>query len=241
VILLIDNYDSFTWNLVHRLGEVDPTLEIGRDLVVRRHDEITPEQAEVLDGGRPPSHIVISPGPCTPKEAGISGAMIGHFGGRVPVLGVCLGHQCIADLHGMRVVRHETPMHGKTSQISHDGLGIFEGLENPFCAMRYHSLVIDAASMPEPPQEGQDGWVVSAWCEDSLADGRKVRVVMGLRRVWQDGSKAPLVGVQFHPESFMTPSGYRLLANFLRMGDRPRSPNDVAPLERAARGEGVGA
>ncbi len=241
MILLIDNYDSFTWNLVHRLGEVDPSLEVERDLLVRRHDEIVPEEAEKIDAGGPPSHILISPGPCTPKEAGISGAMIEHFAGRVPVLGVCLGHQCIADLHGMRVVRHETPVHGKTSLVSHDGRGVFEGLENPFCAMRYHSLVIDAQSMPPSPAPGENGWECSAWCEDALTGVGRVRVVMGLRRVWADPSRAPLVGVQFHPESFMTPAGYRLLANFLRMGDRPRLPIDVDALERAGRREGVGA
>lgn len=227
MILLIDNYDSFTWNLVHRLGEVDPTLSIDADLVVRRHDEITPHEAETIGagggGGSPPSHLVISPGPCTPKEAGVSSAMIERFSGRIPVLGVCLGHQCIGDLHGMRVVRHETPMHGKTSMISHDGQGVFEGLPNPFEAMRYHSLVIDAESMPPPPPPGQDGWAVSAWCDDTLADGRVVRVVMGVRRVWADPARAPVVGVQFHPESFMTPAGYDLLANFLRMGERGRA------------------
>lgn len=223
MILLIDNYDSFTWNLVHRLGEVDPTLRIDADLVVKRHDEITPEEAAGLDDGRGPSHVVISPGPCTPKEAGISGAMIERFAGRTPVLGVCLGHQCIGDLHGMRVVQHKTPMHGKTSMISHDGHGIFEGIESPFEAMRYHSLVIEASSMPPPARPGEDGWVLSAWCTDELAGGPH-QVVMGLRKVWADASRAPVLGVQFHPESFMTPAGHRLLANFLRMGDRPREP-----------------
>ncbi len=232
MILLIDNYDSFTWNLVHRLGEVDPTLRIDEDLIVKRHDEITPDQAAALDDGRGPSHVVISPGPCTPKEAGISGAIIERFEGLVPVLGVCLGHQCIGDLHAMRVVQHHTPMHGKTSMISHDGEGVFGGLDNPFEAMRYHSLVIEASSMPEPPVPGQDGWVLSAWCTDEL-DGAPVKVVMGLRKVWGDASKAPVVGVQFHPESFMTSAGHRLLANFLRMGSRPRQPVDVASFEQA--------
>ena len=218
MILLIDNYDSFTWNLVQRLGEIDRTLEPGRDLVVVRNDKITPDQAEALDAGRGPTHLIISPGPCTPKEAGVSAAMMARFAGRIPILGVCLGHQCMADAHGMVVRRHHVQMHGKTSMVRHDGRGVFAGLSNPFEAMRYHSLAIDPATLPEPPGPGADGWEVSATCIDP--DGR-TEVVMGLRRVWADasiGPRAPWEGVQFHPESFMCPEGVVLLWNFLRMG-----------------------
>jgi anthranilate synthase/aminodeoxychorismate synthase-like glutamine amidotransferase len=226
VILLIDNYDSFTWNLVQRFGELDPTIELDRDLVVVRNDRITPEEAAALDGGRGPSHVVVSPGPCTPREAGVSAAIIGRFAGRVPVLGVCLGHQCLADMHGLPVERHPVLMHGKTSAVSHDGQGVFEGLSNPFTATRYHSLVVPEAAWPTDPSPGTDGWAVTAWCPDP--GNESARVIMGLRRVWgepswPDGSpKQPLEGVQFHPESFMTTEGPRLLANFLAMGDRPR-------------------
>ncbi len=223
MILLIDNYDSFTWNLVQRLGELDPRLEPGRDLVVVRHDAITPEQAEALDGGNGPSHVMISPGPCTPKEAGVSSAIIEHFAGRVPVLGVCLGHQCMADLHGMIVEQHPVLMHGKTSPIVHDGKGLFAGVESPSTVARYHSLVVRRDSVPalELDADGTqtDGWEVSASCFDEIA-GEPVEVVMGLRRVWADASKAPLEGVQFHPESFMTPAGTKMLGNFLAMGER---------------------
>ncbi len=223
MILLIDNYDSFTWNLVQRLGELDPRLEPGRDLVVVRHDAITPEQADALDGGNGPSHVMISPGPCTPKEAGVSSAIIEHFAGRVPVLGVCLGHQCMADLHGMVVEQHPVLMHGKTSPIVHDGKGLFAGVESPSTVARYHSLVVRRDSVPalELDADGTqtDGWEVSASCFDEIA-GEPVEVVMGLRRVWADASKAPLEGVQFHPESFMTPAGTKMLGNFLAMGER---------------------
>ena len=217
MILLIDNYDSFTWNLVQRLGEIDPTLEPGRDLLVVRADKISPAEADELDGGRGPAHVIVSPGPCTPKEAGNSPALIEHFAGRVPILGVCLGHQCMADLDGMEVVRHGILMHGKTSEISHDGLGVFAGLPDPLTATRYHSLVVRADSVPEPPGAGEDGWVVSAWYDDTLEDGSVERVVMGLRRVWADESKRPVEGVQFHPESFLTTDGPGLLRNFLEM------------------------
>jgi para-aminobenzoate synthetase component 2 len=221
VILLIDNYDSFTWNLVQRLGELDPSLEIGRDLIVARNDRITPDEAERLDSGRGPSHVVISPGPCTPAEAGVSSAIIGRYAGRVPVLGVCLGHQCIGAMHGMTVARHMAPMHGKTSPIHHDGKGFFAGLSDPFTATRYHSLVVLADTVPSR-KPGEDGWEVSAWTDEDDGRGGTRRVVMGLRRAWKDPSRAPLEGVQFHPESFLTDEGPRLLANFLTMGPRPR-------------------
>jgi len=223
VILLIDNYDSFTWNLVQRLGELDPSLEPDRDLVVHRNDKITPDQAAALDGGAGPSHVIISPGPCTPAEAGVSAAIVERFAGRVPILGVCLGHQTMAALHGMVVSRHDVPMHGKTSLVHHDGAGVFHGLPNPFEAARYHSLVVPVESVPASPALGEEGWAQSAWTDEPLPDGTTRRVVMGLRRVWADArGKAPLEGVQFHPESFLTPDGPRLLANFLAMGDRGR-------------------
>jgi anthranilate synthase/aminodeoxychorismate synthase-like glutamine amidotransferase len=227
MILLIDNYDSFTWNLVQRLGELDRTLDIGRDLLVVRNDKITPDEAERIDSGRGPSHVIISPGPCSPSEAGVSSAIIERFAGRIPVLGVCLGHQCIGALHGMTVARHAVPMHGKTSEIHHDGLGVFAGVPSPFTATRYHSLVVLADTIPAA-KAGQDGWRVSAWCDESDDKGGSRRVVMGLRRVWSDATRAPLEGVQFHPESFLTIEGPRLLANFLRTGDRPRSPRLAA-------------
>jgi len=238
MILLIDNYDSFTWNLVQRLGELEPSLTLGESLVVARNDKITPDEAAALDRGRGPSRVIISPGPCTPKEAGVSPAIIERFAGRVPVLGVCLGHQCMGDMHGMTVARHAIQVHGKTSPVHHDGDGLFRGLSNPFTATRYHSLVVLADTVPPPPPPGEGGWVVSAWADDPVAntDGQPAdgaggaetggraargtsRVVMGLRRVWgaRECGSAPLEGVQFHPESFLTDEGPRLLRNFLNM------------------------
>ncbi len=217
MILLIDNYDSFTWNLVQRLGEIDPALEPGRDLVVVRNDKITPDEAEQMDGGAGPTHIVISPGPCTPNEAGISSAIIERFAGRVPILGVCLGHQCMGAVHGMTVGRHEVAVHGKTSPVHHDGRGVFEGIASPTTAMRYHSLVIEAGTIPTTPDADGNAWEVSAWTDEDDGKGGTRRVVMGLRRVWADKTRAPLEGVQFHPESFMTDDGPAMLANFLRM------------------------
>ena len=222
MVLIIDNYDSFTWNPVQRFGELDPSLELERDLVVARNDRITPDEAASLNEGRGPSHVVISPGPCTPNEAGISEAIIDRFAGRVPILGVCLGHQCMAHMHGLPVERHGILMHGKTSEITHDGQGVFAGLSIPFTATRYHSLVVPEAAWPTEPDAGEDGWTVSAWCPDP--GDPDSRVIMGLRRIWgtptnPDGSpRQPLEGVQFHPESFMTTQGPRLLANFLKMG-----------------------
>lgn len=221
MILLIDNYDSFTWNLVQRLGELDPTLDPDRDLAVIRNDKITPSEADRLDQGRGPSHLIISPGPCSPKEAGVSSAMIEHFAGRIPVLGVCLGHQCMGDLYGMTVARHVVPMHGKTSPVKHDGRGLFKNVPTPFDATRYHSLVVLAHTVPALTP-GKDGWAISAWVDEDDEKGGTRRVVMGLRRVWADATKQPLEGVQFHPESFLTTEGPKLLANFLRMGQRPR-------------------
>jgi len=215
VILVIDNYDSFTWNLVQRLGELDPSIRLDEDLVVARNDKITPAEAEALDGGKGPERIIVSPGPCTPNEAGVSNDVIDHFAGKVPILGVCLGHQCMAARDGMAVRRH-TPVHGKTGEVEHDGKGVFAGLPSPMTATRYHSLIVPIDTVPPPPAEGNDGWEVSAWTIDP--DGTKI--VMGLRRVWADAHKASLEGVQFHPESFLTEHGPDLLKNFLDL----RSP-----------------
>ncbi|MBC7771228.1 MAG: aminodeoxychorismate/anthranilate synthase component II [Pyrinomonadaceae bacterium] len=210
MILLIDNYDSFTYNLVQRLGELDR----GLDLRVVRNDKITPAEAAAMH----PSHVIISPGPCTPREAGVSPGIIRELGGKVPILGVCLGHQCIGDLHGMTVSRHIIPMHGKTSPIQHDSQGVFAGLPSPFVATRYHSLVVLAETVPA------EGWAVSAWTDEPVGDGTGEmrstrRVVMGLRRLWAGDTtdRAPMEGVQFHPESFLTTEGPKLLKNFLEM------------------------
>ena len=186
-ILMIDNYDSFTYNLVQYLGE------LGAELEVRRNDAIDVAGARALA----PAAIVISPGPCTPKEAGISVRMLREMAGKVPMLGVCLGHQCIGEAFGARVVRAERLMHGKTSPILHDGRGVFAGLPNPFDAMRYHSLLVAVDSIPSCLE-------VSA----RTSEGE----VMGLRH-----RTLPIEGIQFHPESIGTPEGKRLLASFLRM------------------------
>ena len=215
MILLIDNYDSFTWNLVQRLGEAalarGQTLEPGVGLVVARNDEITPDQAEALN----PAGIVISPGPCTPHEAGVSAAIIERFAGQVPVLGVCLGCQVMANMHGLTVTRHAVPVHGRTSPVHHDGMGVYANLPSPMEAARYHSLVV-TGEIPVPAP-GRDGWAVTAWTDEPTPGGGTRRVVMGLRRVWADTRKAPLEGVQFHPESYLTPHGPALLGNFLDM------------------------
>jgi para-aminobenzoate synthetase component 2 len=189
MVVLIDNYDSFTYNLAQRIGELDPAGEIR----VYRNDQVTLAQ---LEAGAP-SHIIISPGPCTPRESGISNDVVRHFAGRVPLLGVCLGHQCIAYAYGARIIRARRIMHGKTSLIRHDGQGIFRGLPNPFEATRYHSLIIQEGTLPAE-------FVVSATCVDDPAE------IMGIRH-----RILPVEGVQFHPESFLTPAGYKLLANFL--------------------------
>jgi anthranilate synthase/aminodeoxychorismate synthase-like glutamine amidotransferase len=220
VILLIDNYDSFTWNLVQRLGEIDRSLQVGRDLLVVRNDKITPDEAAALRDGKGPTRLIISPGPCTPKEAGVSAAMIERFAGKIPILGVCLGHQTMADMHGMTVTRHVVPMHGKISSIQHNNQGVFANLANPFDATRYHSLVVIEDTIPTR-RAGEDGWEVTAWTDepimtDASSTPQTRRVVMGLRRVWADARKPPLEGVQFHPESFLTTQGIGLLTNFLR-------------------------
>lgn len=193
MILLIDNYDSFTYNLVQRLGELDPSL----DLEVYRNDRITLDEIEA----KRPSHLIISPGPCTPDQAGISVPCIQRFAGRIPILGVCLGHQAIGRAFGAEIVRADRIMHGKIDAIYHDNRGLFEGLENPFQATRYHSLVIR-------PDTLSDEFEVAAW--SISPDG--TRVIMGIRH-----KRYPLVGLQFHPESFLTECGPTLLARFLEL------------------------
>ncbi|NIF24202.1 MULTISPECIES: aminodeoxychorismate synthase component II [Pantoea] len=190
MLLLIDNYDSFTWNLYQYL------CELGADVQVTRNDAITLEQIEAL----PLTHLMISPGPCTPSEAGISLQAIRHFAGRLPILGVCLGHQAIAQAFGAAVVRARVPMHGKTSAIRHDDSGVFQGLNNPLTVTRYHSLVVAPDTLPEE-------FVVTAWSE---RDGQQDEI-MGLRH-----RTLPLEGVQFHPESILSEQGHQLLRNFLR-------------------------
>ena len=187
MLLVIDNYDSFTYNLVQYFGE------LGADPQVKRNDAITPEEVEKMR----PSKIVISPGPGTPADAGISMELIRRFGAKVPLLGVCLGHQCIGEVYGGKVVRAGRLMHGKTSPIQHDGRGVFAQLPNPFEATRYHSLIVEAEAVPSCLE-------VSA----KTAEGE----IMGLRH-----RQNPVHGVQFHPESILSKEGKDLLANFLRM------------------------
>jgi anthranilate synthase component 2 len=186
MLLMIDNYDSFTYNLVQYLGE------LGEEVSVFRNDEITLEQIEALH----PSRIVISPGPCTPNEAGISVPLIRRFAGKLPILGVCLGHQSIGQAFGGKIVHAGQLMHGKTSDIRHKDSGVFHGLPNPLTATRYHSLVIEKKSLPACLE-------VTAWTDDGE--------IMGVRH-----RELPVEGVQFHPESILTEKGHELLANFLR-------------------------
>ena len=187
MVLMIDNYDSFTYNLVQYIGE------LGANLVVHRNDKITIEQIEDIA----PEKIVVSPGPCTPREAGISCELIRYFAGRVPILGVCLGHQCIGETFGGDVVRAERLMHGKTSMIHHNGEEIFDDLENPFEATRYHSLIVKKETLP-------DCFKLTAWTDQDE--------IMGIRH-----KEHPIWGVQFHPESILTDAGKPLLHNFLRI------------------------
>lgn len=189
MIVIIDNYDSFTYNLVQRIGELNSSLEIR----VHRNDQTTPEQIEAED----PSHIIISPGPCTPTEGGISVDVVKHFAGKKPLFGVCLGHQSIGYAYGAEIVRAPRLMHGKTSMIRHDGRGVFRDLSDPFEATRYHSLIIKRDTLaPE--------FEVTAWAEE------EPDVIMAVRH-----RELPIEGVQFHPESFLTGEGRTLLANFL--------------------------
>ncbi|MHB8792424.1 MAG: anthranilate synthase component II [Thermoleophilia bacterium] len=186
-VLIVDNYDSFTYNLVQFLGE------LGAEIEVHRNDRIT--VAEIAE--KAPTHVVISPGPCTPNEAGISMEVVKELGGKVPLLGVCLGHQSIGQVFGGKILRGEAPVHGKTSAVIHDGKTIFDGVENPFTATRYHSLIL---AQPIP-----DELELSAWTEDG--------VVMAVRHK----TLPALEGVQFHPESILTAPGKQILGNFLRL------------------------
>jgi para-aminobenzoate synthetase component II len=187
VILLLDNYDSFTYNLAQYLGQM------GQELAVRRNDQITLDEIAELR----PERILISPGPCTPQEAGISIPLIQRFAGKIPILGVCLGHQAIGAAFGGRVIRARKLMHGKTSEIEHDGRGVFENLPKPFTATRYHSLIVERETLPAELE-------ISAETDDG--------VIMGLRH-----RKLRVEGVQFHPESVLTTSGFDLLRNFLKI------------------------
>jgi anthranilate synthase/aminodeoxychorismate synthase-like glutamine amidotransferase len=190
VVFVLDNYDSFTYNLVQYIGELGAKVE------VRRNNEVTVEEIDAMR----PERIVVSPGPCTPQEAGISIDLIRHFAGKVPLLGVCLGHQAIGAAFGGEVVRAKNLMHGKTSPVTHDGKTIFRGLSSPMTATRYHSLIVAESGLPKDLE-------VSAWTADK--DG--TRVIMGLRH-----RKFAVEGVQFHPESVLTDEGKKLVANFLR-------------------------
>lgn len=186
MLLMIDNYDSFTYNLVQYLGE------LGEEVVVHRNDEITLDQVAAMA----PARIVVSPGPCTPNEAGISVPLITKFAGKIPILGVCLGHQSIGQAFGGKIVHAKQLMHGKTSLIHHTGTGVFQNLPNPYLATRYHSLVIERESIP-------DCLEVIAWTDDGE--------IMGVRH-----KTLPIQGVQFHPESILTEHGHALLQNFTR-------------------------
>ena len=190
MVVVIDNYDSFTYNLVQRLGEIDASIEI----CVFRNDEISLDQLDQLA----PSRLLVSPGPCTPSEAGISVECVKHFAGRIPLLGVCLGHQSIGQAFGGNIVRAPELMHGKTDQIQHDNQGLFANLADPFVATRYHSLVIEPESLPAE-------LVVSAWTKTG-----GVKQIMGVRHRTHQ-----LEGWQFHPESFLTEPGIELLKRFL--------------------------
>jgi len=194
MILLIDNYDSFVYNLARYVRE------LGFEPVVRRHDAVTLDEIAALA----PTHIIISPGPCSPAEAGISTDLVRRFGATIPTLGVCLGHQCIGAAFGGEIVRARRPMHGKTSLIHHDGTGVFAGLPSPFRATRYHSLVIAPERVPPTLR-------VTAWVDDTTEDGESCREIMAVEHRDQ-----PVTGVQFHPESALTEHGYRILDRFLR-------------------------
>lgn len=195
-LLLIDNYDSFTWNLAQYFGE------LGAEVVVERNDALSLDAIAAMD----PDQIVISPGPCTPNEAGISMDVIRRFAGQVPILGVCLGHQCLGQVYGGRIVRARQVMHGKLSKVFHDERGLFAGVANPFVATRYHSLVIEPESMPAALEVTAKTW------DDEI---------MGVRVRALAGTATPVEGVQFHPESIMTTAGKQLLASFLAASRGP--------------------
>jgi anthranilate synthase/aminodeoxychorismate synthase-like glutamine amidotransferase len=191
MVFVLDNYDSFTYNLVQYLGE------LGAKVVVRRNDQVTVDEVKSLN----PERIVISPGPCTPQDAGISIELFRQLSGQCPILGVCLGHQALGAAFGGKVIRAPHLMHGKTSPVKHDGRTVFKNLESPFTATRYHSLIVEEKSLPAQLE-------ISAWTTEN--DGS--RTIMGLRH-----KKLPVEGVQFHPESVLTVEGKRLIANFLNM------------------------
>ncbi len=194
-MLMIDNYDSFTYNLVQYFGE------LGAEIQVHRNDEITIEEIEALN----PERIVVSPGPCTPNEAGISMDVIKHFAGKLPILGVCLGHQSIGQVFGGKIIRAKQVMHGKISPVFHEDKGVFEGLPNPVSVTRYHSLVIEKETLPECLE-------ITAWTQtQSGEESGEFDEIMGVRHKTLD-----IEGVQFHPESIMTEQGHELLANFLK-------------------------
>ncbi len=206
MIFLLDNYDSFTFNLYQYLCELGAVVE------VMRNDEVSVEQIEALS----PSHIVVSPGPCTPREAGVSNAVIRALGPRIPLLGVCLGHQCIGEVFGGRVIRAPQPTHGKTSLISHRGEGILRGLPQPFEAIRYHSLIVERDTLPAELE-------ITAETADGL--------IMGLRH-----RDYPIFGVQFHPESILTSAGKDILRNFLSERATPQSYATGSPAPQAIGG-----
>jgi anthranilate synthase/aminodeoxychorismate synthase-like glutamine amidotransferase len=191
MVFVLDNYDSFTYNLVQFLGE------LGAEVVVRRNDQVTVAEVEAMH----PERILLSPGPCTPQEAGISIELVHHFAGKVPVLGVCLGHQAIGAAFGGEIVRAPKLMHGKTSEVQHDGRTIFQGLRSPMTATRYHSLIVREKSLPKDLE-------ISAYATEN----GNSRVIMGLRH-----KQFPVEGVQFHPESVLTREGKKLIENFLRI------------------------
>ncbi|WP_432696392.1 anthranilate synthase component II [Marinobacterium sp. YM272] len=193
MLLIIDNYDSFTYNVVQYLQE------LGADVRVSRNDEIDLSDIEALS----PSHLVISPGPCTPNEAGISLKAIEHFAGRLPILGICLGHQALGQVFGAKVVRARKVMHGKTSPVYHRGEGVFAGLDNPVSVTRYHSLILEKESLPDELE-------ITAWTQDEQG---RFDEIMGVRHRQLD-----VEGVQFHPESILTQQGHELLNNFLNRG-----------------------
>ncbi len=193
MVVIIDNYDSFTYNLVQRIGELNGG-EPGK-IRVYRNDVKTPDAVEAEEK---PTHLIISPGPCTPNEAGLSCDFIRHFHGKIPILGVCLGHQCIGQAFGAEIIRAARLMHGKTSEIKHDGKGVLKGLPSPFTATRYHSLIVDPTNL-------SDEFEHTAWTTDQ-------NELMGIR-----SKTHPTEGVQFHPESFLTEVGFDLLRNFIRL------------------------
>jgi anthranilate synthase/aminodeoxychorismate synthase-like glutamine amidotransferase len=190
MVFVLDNYDSFTYNLVQYLGE------LGAEVVVRRNDELTPEEVEALK----PKKILLSPGPCTPQEAGILVPLIRHMAGKTPILGVCLGHQAIGEAFGGKVIRAKTLMHGKTSAVEHDGKGVFSGLPTPLICTRYHSLIVEEESLPAE---------LTVTARSNGENGAEP-VIMGLRH-----QTLPIEGVQFHPESVLTEGGHQMIRNFL--------------------------